>query len=82
MTDVMLVSPRLAYRCSTGPEPGKVEGTVSRGSEPSAIAFVGDSDSGKTSLLERLIPVMAARGLAVASPRAAITGIKIGRAHV
>ncbi len=52
---------------------------MSRGSEPSAIAFVGDSDSGKTTLLERLIPVLAARGLAVASVKHASHGFDVDR---
>ena len=52
---------------------------MSRGIEPSAIAFVGDSDSGKTTLLERLIPVMAARGLAVASVKHASHGFDADR---
>ena len=61
------------------PKPAKIEVTVSRGSEPSAIAFVGDSDCGKTTLLERLIPVLAARGLAVASVKHASHGFDVDR---
>jgi molybdopterin-guanine dinucleotide biosynthesis protein MobB len=47
---------------------------LSRGTEPSVIGFVGDSDSGKTTLLERLIPVLAMRGLAVAAVKHASHG--------
>ena len=79
MTVVMHVSPWLSYRPVTGSAPAKVEGAVSRGTEPSAIGFVGDSDSGKTTLLERLIPVLAARGLAVASVKHASHGFDADR---
>jgi molybdopterin-guanine dinucleotide biosynthesis protein B len=41
--------------------------------------LVGDSDSGKTTLLEQLLPVLAARGLAVASVKHASHGFDVDR---
>jgi molybdopterin-guanine dinucleotide biosynthesis protein MobB len=52
---------------------------VSRGGELNAIGFVGDSDVGKTTLLERVIPVLAERGLAVASVKHASHGFEADR---
>jgi molybdopterin-guanine dinucleotide biosynthesis protein MobB len=52
---------------------------VSRRSQTIAIGFVGDSDSGKTTLLEELIPVLSARGLAVASVKHASHGFDADR---
>lgn len=52
---------------------------MGRGTELSVIAFVGDSDSGKTTLLEQLIPLLSARGLAVASVKHASHGFDADR---
>ena len=49
---------------------------MNRGTEPRTIGFVGNSNSGKTTLLEELIPVLAARGLAVATVKHASHGFE------
>jgi len=52
---------------------------VGRSSDLNAIGFVGDSDVGKTTLLERLIPALAARGLVVGSVKHASHGFEADR---
>ena len=52
---------------------------MSRRLERKAIGFVGDSDVGKTTLLEQLIPVLSDRGLAVASVKHASHGFDADR---
>jgi len=52
---------------------------VSRRSDFNAIGFVGDSDVGKTTLLEQLIPVLAGRGLVVGSVKHASHGFEADR---
>jgi len=52
---------------------------VSRDTEPCAIGFVGDSDSGKTTLLEQLLPVLAEQAMAVAIVKHASHGFDADR---
>ena len=52
---------------------------MSRRLDFNAIGFVGDSDVGKTTLLEGLIPVLAERGFAVASVKHASHGFDADR---
>jgi molybdopterin-guanine dinucleotide biosynthesis protein MobB len=52
---------------------------VSRRAEPRAIGVVGNSGTGKTTLLELLIPALAAEGLAVAAVKHASHGFDADR---
>ena len=56
----------------SGNGPGPTEG-------PLVVGFVGPSNVGKTSLLERLIPALAARGLSVAAVKHSSHGFAADR---
>lgn len=58
---------------------GGEQGGVRRPAQVAAVAFVGRSGAGKTSLLERLLPALSARGLRVGYLKSAHQGIDMDR---